>query len=68
MAKARPKNPVRDRAVTAFKKAHPAYNHCIEVYKRRSAQTIVVYGRDNLGCQIVGIWSYANNGSLERVN
>lgn len=68
MAKPRPKGLLKDRAIAAFKRAHPAYKDDIQVYKRRSEHTIVVYGRDNLGCQISGVWSYANNGSLERVN
>lgn len=68
MAKARPKNPAKDRAIAAFKKAHPAYTHNITVYKRRSEKVLRVRGHDNHGIQIVGVWSYADNGSLERVN
>lgn len=68
MAKARPKNPARDRAIAAFKKAHPAYNIGITAHKRRSESVITVRGHDNLGCMTVGVWSYKNNGCLERVS
>lgn len=68
MAKPRPKGLLKDRAIAAFKKAHPAYTNDITVHKRRSEQVVRVRGKDNHGIEVLGVWSYANNGSLERVN
>lgn len=80
MAKARPKNPARDRAIAAFKKAYPGFPHGIETYKVRNRQVIRVRGyelpgaisqyapKDHRERAVVAEWSYANNGSLERVN
>lgn len=72
MAKARPKACVRERAIAAFKKAHPSCPHRITAHKRRGAQHIVVYGYEYADPSIISgtsaVWSYADNGSLRRVN
>lgn len=67
MAKARPTNPVRDRAVKAFRKAYPEHEHNVRTFKRRSDQTIKVYG-STIAETIVAVWSYRENGSLRRVS
>ncbi len=75
VAKARPKAPAIDRAIAAFKKAHPSCPHRIEAHKVRSRQVIRVRGYerevprgfnpDRYG--VTAEWSYADNGSLRRV-
>lgn len=76
MAKARPKAPVVDRAIAAFKKAHPSCPFDITAHKVRSRQVIRVrgYETDKHGgfnpqrFGVVAEWSYADNGSLRRVS
>lgn len=74
MAKARPKAPAIDRAIAAFKKAHPSCPHDIEAHKVRSRQIIRVRGYETPKLNyshrfgMVGEWSYSDNGSLRRVN
>lgn len=69
MAKARPKNPLRERAIAAFKKAHPSCPHGINAHKVRSRQLIRVRGYEapNSGYGAVAEWSYADNGNLRRI-
>jgi hypothetical protein len=81
MAKARPKAPAIDRAIAAFKKAHPSCPYGIEAHKVRSRQIIRVRGYERPGATsqyarhlklerfgVVAEWSYSDNGSLRRVS
>ncbi len=70
MAKARPKAPVVDRAIAAFRKAHPSCPHGITAHKVRSRKLIRVRGYEKPGSDhsFVVEWSYADNGSLKRIN
>lgn len=72
MAKSRPKAPAIDRAIAAFKKAHPSCPHNITAHKVRSRQVIRVRGFENdipgWRFGMVAEWSYADNGSLRRVS
>jgi len=69
MAKARPQTCVKERAIAAFKKAHPSCCNRVVAYKRRSDQTIKVRGYESAtsGFGAVLVWSYANNGALRRL-
>ena len=70
MAKARPKAPVTERAVAAFKKAHPSCPHHINTYKVRSKQLIRVcgYETESGSGKFWGVWSYADEGRLRRIS
>lgn len=79
MAKARPKAPAIDRAIAAFKKAHPSCPYGIEAHKVRSRQVIRVRGYERPGAisqfarhlerhGVIAEWSYADNGSLKRIS
>jgi hypothetical protein len=72
MAKARPKAPAVDRAIAAFRKAHPSCPYDVKAFKVRSAKLIRVRGYEKpYGTQerhgMLAVWSYADNGSLKRV-
>jgi hypothetical protein len=70
MAKARPKAPVVERAIKAFRKAHPSCPSGVTAHKVRSRQVIRVrgYESDSSGYGLVAEWSYADNGSLKRIS
>lgn len=60
---------VRERAIEAFKRAHPSCPHGIRAFKNRGLQIIKVYGYEDPQCQHGArvVWSYADNGKLKRV-
>lgn len=66
MAKARPVSPVRDRALAAFRKAMPGYEHNVRAFKVRSRQFIRVYGSTLNDTKCI-TWHYGKSGRLERV-
>lgn len=78
MAKARPQTPAIERAIAAFKRAHPSCPHGVVAHKVRSRQLIRVRGYElpessartykEMTRGVTAEWSYSNNGLLRRVS
>lgn len=70
MAKARATGCVKDRAIKAFKRAHPSCPYGVHAWKNRGKQIVRVRGYEGPDKQhgAVITWSYADNGYLQKVS